>query len=643
MNINLKAFASLVLMSAVAVVQAQTSAGAGTSSPKTTAHRTHRAAAPKKPSVESQIDSIREEMQSQRTQIDSLKQQLSDSNAQLQQAQAAAAAAQATAQQAQQAAQTQQATITDTTQNVTNLQGAVADLKSNTQSIVTTVQDQQAQVKKAIENPDSIHFKGITLSPTGSFIEFATVDRTRATASDIPTPFSSIPFTAANAGQFSEFYATARQSRLALLAEGKLANTTLRGYYEVDWLGTGVTSNNNQSNSYVLRERQLWAQAQLNSGWVFTGGSQWSLATEYTKGLLNRNEAVPLTIDPNYNTGFVWERQPGFRVVKIFSPALSVGVSAEQAQTLTPTCSAAGTGAACPVNYLIGATGTGGGLYNGAGAPGGTSSAPLTTYSYNLAPDMIAKIAVDEAFGHFELFGVGRFFRDRVFPNESLVTTTSSAGVKTTSVSGTSAGAYNDSTVGGGIGGSARIHTFQKKVDLGIKGLYGDGTQRYGATQLADLTLRPDGQLALLHGFSGMAFIEANPTPRLQVYGYYGGDYVGRRPFVSGSGYEGYGLYNLATSGCGTEPLPGTTSTTTPTGSQNGYSPSTPGSCSVNNKDVQEATFGWWYDFYKGPYGRFRQGAQYSWVERNTWSGAGGFAPAAIDNVFELSLRYYMP
>ena len=140
-----------------------------------------------------------------------------------------------------------------------------------------------------------------------------------------------------------------------------------------------------------------------------------------------------------------------------------------------------------------------------------------------------------------------------------------------------------------------------------------------------------------------MALIEANPTPRLQVYGYYGGDYVGRRAFVDGKGYEGYGLYNAATSGCGTEPLPGTTSTTTPTGTLNGYSPSSPGSCSVSNKDVQEGTVGWWYDFYKGPYGRLRQGFQYSWVERNTWSGVGGLSPAAIDNVFELSMRYYMP
>jgi hypothetical protein len=641
MNTNLKALASLVLVSALTAGFAQTTDGTSTSSKKTATRRK----APAKPSVESQIEELRSDMNAQRGQIDTLKQQLADRDAQLQQAQQAAAAAQAAAQQAQQAAQSQQAAIAENTQSVSSLQGAVTDLKSNNQSLVTTLQDNQAQVKKEFENPDSIHFKGVTLSPTGSFIEFATVDRTRALAADINTPFTSIPFSTANAGNISEFFASGRQSRVALLVQGKVPNATLRGYYEADWLGTGVTSNNNESNSYVMRQRQIWAQGQFNNGWVITGGQQWSLATPYQKGLINRNEWIPLTIDAAYTNGFIWERQPGFRVVKIFSPALSLGVAAEQAQTLAPTCNAAGPGAACPVNYLIGATGTNGGLYNGAGAPGATSSAPVTTYSYNVAPDLIAKVALDKPYGHFELFGISRFFRDRVFPNEVLVTTTNPiTGVKTVTVGGSSAGAYNDRTVGGGVGGSAHYLAYQKKINIGIEGLYGDGTQRYGDAQVPDITLRPDGQLALLHGFSALGSVEANVTPRLQLYAYYGGDYVGRNIFYNATGgEEGYGLYNNPTSGCGTEPLPGTTATTTPTGSMTGYSPATPGSCSVNTKDSQEVTVGWWFDIYRGEFGRLRQGFQYSWAERNTWSGVNGLSPKGIDNMFFTSFRYYLP
>ena len=54
----------------------------------------------------------------------------------------------------------------------------------------------------------------------------------------------------------------------------------MTGYVEADFLGAGITSNNNQSNSYVLRQRQVWGQAALHNGWTFTGGQMWSLVTE---------------------------------------------------------------------------------------------------------------------------------------------------------------------------------------------------------------------------------------------------------------------------------------------------------------------------------------------------------------------------
>jgi len=610
MKTNLKVLASLVLVSALSAGHAQTASSTGTSS-KTTAKKTHRKAVPKKPSVESQIEELREGLNSQKSQIDSLKQQLADRDTQLQQAQTAAQQAQAAAQQAQQAAQTQQQQLSDNSEAVTSLKTSVADLQTNTTSVVSTIQDNQAQVKKAIESPDTIHFKGITLSPTGSFIEAATVNRTRGTASDIPTAFNAIPFDAANAGNISEFYATGRQSRLALLAEGKVSNATIRGYYEVDWLGAGTTSNNNQSNSYVLRDRQLWAQAQLNSGWTFTAGQMWSLATETKQGLTNRSEVPPLTIDPNYNVGFVFTRQYGFRVVKQVGNTFWFGASIEDPQTLTPSCAAAGTGASCPTNYVIGASGTNAGLYNN-----------TTTYSYNLAPDLIAKIAYEPKWGgHYELFGIARFFRNRIYPN---------AGAATPSA----AGAYNDSTVGGGVGGGFRVPTFKKHLDVGLKGLYGEGTNRYGTSTLPDTTLRPDAQLALLHGFSTLGTLEWHATPRLDVYANYGADYAGRRYFAMGSGFEGYGSPNLVNTGCSTEVVPGTTTS--------GYTPSNPSKCAGVNKDTQEATFGWWYDFYKGPHGRLRQSLQYSYVIRNTWSGVGG-APSATNNVIETAIRYYMP
>ena len=74
----------------------------------------------------------------------------------------------------------------------------------------------------------------------------------------------------------------------------------MTGYVETDFLSAGVTSNNNQSNSYTLRQRQVWGQAALNNGWSFTGGQMWSLVTETKMGEDNRTEALPMTIDPQY-------------------------------------------------------------------------------------------------------------------------------------------------------------------------------------------------------------------------------------------------------------------------------------------------------------------------------------------------------
>ena len=91
----------------------------------------------------------------------------------------------------------------------------------------------------------------------------------------------------------SEFDGSGRQSRIAIKATGKLADWTMTGYYEMDWLGTGITSNNNQSNSYVVRQRQLWADAKMNNGWDFSGGQGWSLAAETTQGETRGTEILP--------------------------------------------------------------------------------------------------------------------------------------------------------------------------------------------------------------------------------------------------------------------------------------------------------------------------------------------------------------
>jgi len=617
-------------------LQAQSSTTQAKPKPKThkVAHK------PAKPSVESQIQSLREEMQQQ---IQTLQQQLNASQAQLQAAQAAAAAAQQSAQAAQQQAAQQAQTLTENTTAVSTLQGAVTDLKttsSSIQSTQATIVDQQTKVQKSIEHPDEIHYKGITISPKGSFTAAETVYRTHATGSDIPTPFTSIPLEHTDQAAVSEFFGTARQSRIAIGATAKLDTATLTGYYEADWLGTGVTSNNNQSNSYVLRQRQIWGRAELTNGFTFSAGQTWSLATEYRKGLALKDENVPLTIDPNYQAGFVWARQYSARVTyKTLGDKLWLAASAENPQTLAPS------GSGLPTNYLLGSAGTGGGLYNSAGAPSGSNStvpnsANLANYSWNLAPDLIAKVAFDPGYGHYEVYGIARFFRDRIYPNET-TTSTTTAGVTTIAVTGNTTGAYNDSTVGGGIGGSLLVPA-TKKFDLGAKALWGDGVGRYGASQIGDITLRPDAQIAPLHGISAMATVEFHATPRLETYAYYGEDEDFRHYFytnASDTKAEGYGSPLAGQTGCFTEPAPGITPTA-------GFTPGSQGSCTANTRGVVEGTVGYWYDFYKGDKGRLRQSIQYSYADKLTWSGvttATGRAPMGTENIIETSFRYYLP
>ena len=164
MKTNLKALTALALVLILPYGIAQTS-----SSSKSKKKPTASEAA-----VQAQIDALRNDMQSQ---IQSLKQQLSEKDAQLQQAQQAAQAAQAAAQQAQQAAQAAQQANTTNTEAVTSLQGAVTDLKTNNASLAQTVQDSQKQTAAKLEHPDAIYFKGITLSPTGSYLAAETVWR----------------------------------------------------------------------------------------------------------------------------------------------------------------------------------------------------------------------------------------------------------------------------------------------------------------------------------------------------------------------------------------------------------------------------------------------------------------------------------
>ncbi len=367
-----------------------------------------------------------------------------------------------------------------------------------------------------------------------------TVWHQQALGADINTPSygSTAPFDGASQAHISEFSASGRQSRISMLAEGRLNGVKIGGYYEMDFLSAGTTSNPNQSNSYTLRQRQFWAQAAFDSGFTVTGGQQWSLITETSHGMDNRTENLPLTIDAQYHTGFSWARQYGFRLTKNFGNKVWLGAAVEEAQaTLTvhgnATAQAAATNlctnAGCTTtttvnlnptfnNFLLGAFGTSGGLDN-----------PLGNYAYNLSPDFVVKAVWEPGFGHYEVFGVLASFHDRIFPCIPITGTTPPAGC--TSIT-SAQGATNDARVGGGGGANARWALFAKKVDLGLHFFGGDGIGRYGSAGLPDSTTRPDGTLALLRNYQALGTLQFHPTPKLDIYLNVGGEFTNRAEYT---------------------------------------------------------------------------------------------------------------
>jgi hypothetical protein len=620
---------SLTLASSVFVAQAQQGTATAAKSGKKKA-----VAKASEPTVSTQLSEMKQAIDAQQQQIQQLSQQVQNRDQRIQQLEQRLDQSQAVATQAQAKADAVAAQAGEQQQSVATLKSDVSDLKSNSTSVALSLQETQTNLRSSLESPMALHYKGITITP-GGFLAAETVYRQHALASDINTPFNSVPYAGASQNSLSEFFGSGRQSRVSLLAEGQLDSVKLSGYFEADFLTTGVTSNNNQSNSYGLRQRQVWAQAALKNGWSFTGGQMWSLVTETKKGLDNRTEAPPMVIDPAYNVGFSWARQYGFRVTKDFGDKVWLGFSVENPQSTV-----GGHGASN--NFLIGAQGTSSGLYN-----------PTANYSFNATPDFIVKAAFEPGFGHYEVFGIVSDFRDRIFPCFAATSSAPCAGGSSNPASG----AFNNSSIGTGIGANARVSTLNKHLDLGLHFLGGRGIGRYGASGLSDLTVRPDGVLVPIKNFQSLATMEAH-SKRLDVYVNVGGEYSSRAAFLNGGSAVGYGSTLFDDSGCSKETAPGATTITvvTSTGTATipvpgsagtpltgGFNPGGLSKCSGDTKNLIEATAGFWYRFYKGPKGTLQWGPQYSWIGRYGWSDKNGLNPQAKDNMFFTSFRYYLP
>lgn len=445
----------------------------------------------------------------------------------------------------------------------------------------------------------------------GGFTEIAGIYRTRNETADVGSNFTQIPFANNNNFYVPEYRESARQSRFAFLVQGPSdGSNKVESYMETDFLSSGTTSNSNESNSYTLRLRQfygLWKNDPYD--FYVLGGQAWSLASPFKKGLIPRQENIPLTIDAQYVVGFNWARQAQIRFVKNFGSTAALGISLEE-----------------PQNVLKG-TAPSGALGNNSG---GSLLNSTTTYSTDIAPDVIVKLAVDPGFGHYEIYGLTRFLHDR---GET--------------VPGTKGSMANSTTVAGSFGASAIVPVIPKLLDLQVSGLVGRGNGRYGSGQLADSTYNPgDGSVSALQEQQMLVGLVAHPTRTVDAYLYAGMEHAK-------GAYSLNDLSLAAVSASGGKATDAADNTACNINTPAGEAAPTPGgfapgagnvavaSCSGNLGVERQISAGFWWKFYKGSLGYLMTGAQYSFTSNGTFTATNGSVGRTNDNMGFLSFRYY--
>jgi hypothetical protein len=684
MNFGLRIAAASALAASFVACYGQ----ASTAQPPVKKHTTtRRAKKPAAPSVAQQIQALRQELEGQ---IDNLKTNLSDRDAQLRQAQQAAADAQAAAAKAEAVASAEQQAAGENAAAVNTLQTSVTDLKANQAS----VSDETARLKKEIKDPDFLRYKRVKLTP-GGYMQLATIWRAHNANMDTADSYGTYAFANSPDYHQSEFRATGRASRLSLKAQGEAKGMKFMAYTEIDFLGN-AGGTESQTNSFAPRLRLAFANVDLPGGWSIAGGQNWSMLQTTRKGIDPLSEWLPSLIDNSYTPGFSYAREGTIRVVKQITPKVWGGFSVENPDTVTTggcagkviTITGTTTAASCSL------TGTIQGLANSsdtASPNNGYLNVPSSTSavtgnpSTNYAPDLVAKFAFEPGWGHYEVKAIGRFFRDRVYPNyltpvaptvTSVVTCTTAtppvctaSSTTTANISSSTAGANNKLTEGGAIGFGAILPLVKSKVDFDFQGLAGAGIGRFGTTSGPDVTYKPNGSLEPVRSIQAVAGIETHPTPNFDFNIYGGGEYYQRTsyylpgstattlgtPFfgttiATGGAEVGYGYQDNNDTGCSNAEGYYTSTTT------NALSTS----CSGVTKNVWAIQPQLWYRIFKGREGTVQFGASYAYVYREAWGGytsataptpaaiAAGtasslYTPKTINQIVMTSLRYYLP
>jgi hypothetical protein len=289
----------------------------------------------------------------------------------------------------------------------------------------------------------------------GGWVELMVINRDRNESTDWASNFNtSIPFPNSRQYRVSEFHLTERQSRLSSLFEGpNNEEWATEAYVEGDFGGAGGTANYNESNSFQPRVRHYYADLTYKPwGGNLLFGQAWSLITQNKQGIVTRGENIPLTPDGQYVPGFNWERVPQIRFTEKFNDMFTAALSLENPAVLVTSNSSTGAPALGTIFNNPGGS-------NAFSPPNGSAFAP-NNVTLDWLPDIIAKVAVDPGFGHYEAFATERFFRARD-------TVTGHVG--------------NVKTNATGFGGSFILPVVPKLVDVQGSVIAGRAVGRYGS------------------------------------------------------------------------------------------------------------------------------------------------------------------
>jgi len=343
----------------------------------------------------------------------------------------------------------------------------------------------------APDSPLTISLGQVHITPLG-FVDFTAMLRNKTVASGLPTNFGALPFSDTVNGNLSEYRLSSQHSRLGARIDTRILGTNLTGYLETDFLGFVPGNATVTSNSDGLRLRLYFLDLRKDK---FEGmaGQSWSLLTPGRRGIspLPSDLFSTQNLDPNYQVGLVWARDPQLRFVYHPTQTVAMAVSLESAEQYGGGSS--GAAAITLPSKLVSS------YSNQLNLGSGGVSIPSPNQ------DVIAKVAFDpSAAVHAEFAGVLRRFAfynpltDRSFR-----------------------------ATGGGVSFNASLELI-KNLRLYTNNYYSNGGGRYVFGLGPDLIINDDGSPSLVRAMSTVTGVEYQLQPKTLFYAYYGGAYFKR-------------------------------------------------------------------------------------------------------------------